>query len=112
MAIKRACATRVKGPRKQQNARTKNTAGQSLRGKVVFLGRMKKKADRLRVGCIRAAALSAALLCGLIFLGLAWELWLAPIRPGGSLLALKVLPLKSGEPADLWLALRAKPAAR
>ena len=59
MAIKRACATRVKGPRKQQNARTKNPAGQSLRGKVVFLGRMKKKADRLRVGCIRAAALSA-----------------------------------------------------
>ena len=29
----------------------------------------------------------------LIVLGLAWELWLAPIRPGGSLLALKVLPL-------------------
>ena len=26
-------------------------------------------------------------------LGLAWELWLAPIRPGGSWLALKVLPL-------------------
>lgn len=30
---------------------------------------------------------------GLILLGVAWELWLAPIRPGGSLLALKVLPL-------------------
>jgi len=30
---------------------------------------------------------------GLIVLGLAWELWLAPLRPGGSLLALKVLPL-------------------
>jgi hypothetical protein len=30
--------------------------------------------------------------------------------PRGS--PLKVLPLKSGEPADLWLALRAKPAAR
>ncbi len=29
----------------------------------------------------------------LIFLGLAWELLLAPIRPGGSWLALKVLPL-------------------
>ena len=41
----------------------------------------------------RAAALSAALLCGLIFLGLAWELWLAPLRPGGSWWALKVLPL-------------------
>jgi len=32
-------------------------------------------------------------LSGLIVLGLAWEMWLAPIRPGGSLLALKVLPL-------------------
>lgn len=32
-------------------------------------------------------------LLGLIVLGLAWELWLAPIRPGGSWLALKVLPL-------------------
>ena len=33
-----------------------------------------------------------SLLC-LIALGLAWELFLAPIRPGGSYLALKVLPL-------------------
>ncbi|SEF28103.1 Uncharacterized membrane protein [Variovorax sp. NFACC28] len=32
-------------------------------------------------------------LLGLIVLGLAWELWLAPLRPGGSLMALKVLPL-------------------
>jgi len=32
-------------------------------------------------------------LAGLIVLGLAWEMWLAPVRPGGSLLALKVLPL-------------------
>jgi uncharacterized membrane protein len=30
---------------------------------------------------------------GLIVLCLAWELWLAPLRPGGSLLALKALPL-------------------
>lgn len=30
---------------------------------------------------------------GLIVLGLAWELWLAPVRPGGSWLAVKVLPL-------------------
>jgi uncharacterized membrane protein len=29
----------------------------------------------------------------LIVLGLAWELRLAPVRPGGSLLAMKVLPL-------------------
>jgi uncharacterized membrane protein len=32
-------------------------------------------------------------LIALIFLGLAWELVLAPLRPGGTLLALKVLPL-------------------
>ena len=37
--------------------------------------------------------LAAGSMTGLIVLGLAWELWLAPIRPGGSLLALKVLPL-------------------
>jgi uncharacterized membrane protein len=37
-----------------------------------------------------AAAIS---LIALIFTGLAWELWLSPLRPGGSLLALKVLPL-------------------
>jgi uncharacterized membrane protein len=37
--------------------------------------------------------LAAGSLCGLILLGLAWELWLAPLRPGGSWLALKVLPL-------------------
>ena len=30
---------------------------------------------------------------GLIVLGLTWEMWISPIRPGGSLLALKVLPL-------------------
>ncbi|MFZ3081230.1 DUF2069 domain-containing protein [Rhodoferax ferrireducens] len=38
-------------------------------------------------------ALAVGSLLGLIVLGLAWELWLAPIRPGGSWLALKVLPL-------------------
>lgn len=37
--------------------------------------------------------LAVASLLGLIVLGLAWELWLSPIRPGGSWLALKVLPL-------------------
>jgi uncharacterized membrane protein len=42
----------------------------------------------------RAAWLGAcaALVC-LIFLGLAWELALAPLKPGGSWLVLKVLPL-------------------
>lgn len=33
----------------------------------------------------------------LLLLCLLWELWLAPLRPGGSWLALKVLPL-------LWIA--------
>lgn len=32
-------------------------------------------------------------LIALIALTLAWELWLAPLRPGGSMLALKALPL-------------------
>jgi uncharacterized membrane protein len=37
--------------------------------------------------------LAVASLLGLIALGMAWELWLAPLRPGGSWLVLKVLPL-------------------
>lgn len=37
--------------------------------------------------------LAVASALGLIALGLAWELWLAPLRPGGSLWAVKVLPL-------------------
>ncbi|QHE86957.1 DUF2069 domain-containing protein [Hydrogenophaga sp. BPS33] len=37
--------------------------------------------------------LAVASLIGLIVLGLAWELWLAPLREGGSWWALKVLPL-------------------
>lgn len=32
-------------------------------------------------------------LVALIFLCVAWELWLAPIRPGGSSLVIKALPL-------------------
>ncbi len=38
-------------------------------------------------------AIASASLIALIFLGLAWELWLAPLRPGGSWLVLKILPL-------------------
>ena len=37
--------------------------------------------------------LAVGSLLGLIVLGFAWEMWLAPLRPGGSWLALKVLPL-------------------
>lgn len=36
---------------------------------------------------------SIASLIGLIVLGIAWEGWLAPLRPGGSMLMLKVVPL-------------------
>ena len=36
---------------------------------------------------------AAVSLFSLIVLGVAWEMVLAPVRPGGSLLALKVLPL-------------------
>ena len=39
----------------------------------------------------RWAAVGSTL--GLIVLGVAWELWLAPLRPGGSWLVLKVIPL-------------------
>jgi len=43
---------------------------------------------------VRATRLVAVLsLLALIALTLAWELWLAPLRPGGSWLALKALPL-------------------
>lgn len=36
---------------------------------------------------------ATASLVSLLFLCLAWELWWAPLRPGGSWLALKALPL-------------------
>jgi len=36
---------------------------------------------------------ASASLVALTFLCVAWELWLAPLRPGGSALALKSLPL-------------------
>jgi uncharacterized membrane protein len=36
---------------------------------------------------------AAGSLLALIALCLVWELWLAPLRPGGSLVALKALPL-------------------
>ena len=44
-----------------------------------------------QISLIRFLAVGSVL--GLIVLGVAWELALAPIKPGGSLLALKVVPL-------------------
>ncbi|HVJ13520.1 MAG TPA: DUF2069 domain-containing protein [Burkholderiales bacterium] len=41
----------------------------------------------------RLRVVAAASLAALIILCVAWELWLAPLRPGGSLAALKALPL-------------------
>ena len=41
----------------------------------------------------RSRIAASAALIALIFLGLAWELRLAPLQPGGSWLVLKVLPL-------------------
>ena len=46
---------------------------------------------RLDQKLLRRAA--SAALVALIALCLAWELWLAPLRPGGSYLALKAAPL-------------------
>ena len=43
------------------------------------------------VAATRAVAVASVL--ALILLGLAWELWLAPVRGGRGMLALKVLPL-------------------
>jgi uncharacterized membrane protein len=55
------------------------------------------QAPELPVPATAAVALTRAVavgsVVGLIVLGLAWELWLAPVRSGGSYLALKVVPL-------------------
>ena len=47
----------------------------------------------LQAACQRWRLLSVAQVAGLIVLGSLWELWLAPLKPGGSLLVFKVLPL-------------------
>ena len=49
----------------------------------------------------RLCDLSAGSLIALIAVCLAWELWLAPLRPGGSWLALKALPLLAPLPGIL-----------
>jgi uncharacterized membrane protein len=41
----------------------------------------------------RLNLVSSTSLIALIALSVAWELWLAPLRPGGSMLVLKVVPL-------------------
>ncbi|MRR49510.1 MAG: DUF2069 domain-containing protein [Rhodocyclaceae bacterium] len=49
--------------------------------------------DSSRPAQRRANLVASASLIGLIALCLAWELFLAPLRPGGSWLVLKTLPL-------------------
>jgi uncharacterized membrane protein len=46
-----------------------------------------------RVQIERLRRLNVGLVVGLIVLGLAWELWLAPLKGGTGALAIKVLPL-------------------
>ncbi len=41
-------------------------------------------------------SISSVTLIALILLSTAWEIWLAPLRPGGSMLVLKVVPLLIG----------------
>jgi uncharacterized membrane protein len=41
----------------------------------------------------RLRVVAASSLIALIALSVVWELWLAPLKPGGSLVALKALPL-------------------
>jgi uncharacterized membrane protein len=41
----------------------------------------------------RLRVVAASSLIALIALSVVWELWLAPLKPGGSLMALKALPL-------------------
>jgi uncharacterized membrane protein len=48
-----------------------------------------------------ARTAASASLIALLLLGVAWELWLAPLRPGGSWLALKSLPLLAPLPGVL-----------
>lgn len=63
---------------------------------------MEQKLPRA-IALSRTCAVLATL--ALIGLGLAWELWLAPLRPGGSWLVIKVLPLLAPLPGLLRLRL-------
>jgi len=56
-------------------------------------------ADATAIRCSRWLATGSLL--ALLALALAWELWLAPLRPGGSWWALKALPLLLPLPG-LW----------
>ena len=59
--------------------------------------------DSTPQGVLFSRTLAVGCVLGLIVLGLAWELWLAPLRAGGSWWALKVLPLALALPGLLKL---------
>src|SRR5882724_287115 len=66
----------------------------------------KTPGGKLFAGCYALYAglvflVTGSILLALIVLCLAWELWLAPLRPGGSLVALKALPLVLAAPGIL-----------
>lgn len=53
-----------------------------------------------QAGTLRVSrAITLAAFAALAGLSMAWEFWLAPLRPGGSLLALKAVPLALAIPA-------------
>ncbi len=64
---------------------------------------MNPNPDSTPRGILFSRSLAVSSVLGLIVLGLAWELWLAPLRPGGSWWALKVLPLTLALPGLLKL---------
>lgn len=49
----------------------------------------------------RAHAIARCCWLGMLLWSVAWEWWLAPLRPGGSLLVLKALPLLLALPS-IW----------
>ena len=56
-------------------------------------GRSRVEAENIKPDPANLRRAASATLIALLVLCLAWELWLAPLRPGGSYLALKAAPL-------------------
>ena len=53
----------------------------------------------LRAACRRWRLLTVIQVASLILLGSLWELWLAPLRPGGSMLGARLSALDHADPA-------------
>ena len=62
---------------------------------------MNTTTDNIPSGVNFTRWLAVGSLHGLILVGLAWELWLAPLRPGGSWWVIKILPLLPAMPGLL-----------